>query len=119
MKLIVNKYIPFHGFISMMLYGIMFWRKEYEYKIDDKEYFDVVYNHESIHEAQMKDFCKFIPIGGTIFYIVYLLEWLFKVLFVYPFSNKAYSNISFEIEANNNEDNMNYLKTRKKFAQWK
>ena len=67
MKVIVNKYIPFHGFISMMLYGIMFWRKEYEYKIDDKDYFDVVYNHESIHEAQMKDFCKFIPIGGTIF----------------------------------------------------
>ena len=119
MKVIVNKYIPFHGFISMMLYGIMFWRKEYEYKMDDKEYFDVVYNHESIHEAQMKDFCKFIPVGGTIFYIVYLLEWLFKVLFVYPFSHKVYSNISFEIEANNNENNMNYLKTRKKFAQWK
>ena len=119
MKVIVNKYIPFHGFISIMLYGIMFWRKEYEYKMDDKEYFDIVYNHESIHEAQMKDFCKFIPIGGTIFYIVYLLEWLFKVLFVYPFSHKAYSNISFEIEANNNENNMNYLKTRKKFAQWK
>ena len=77
MKVIVNKYIPFHGFISMMLYGIMFWRKEYEYKMNDKEYFDIVYNHESIHEAQMKDFCKFIPIGGTIFYIVYLLEWLF------------------------------------------
>ena len=119
MKVIVNKYIPFHGFISMMLYGIMFWRKEYEYKMNDKEYFDIVYNHESIHEAQMKDFCKFIPIGGTIFYIVYLLEWLFKVLFVYPFSYKTYSNISFEIEANNNENNMNYLKTRKKFAQWK
>ena len=119
MKVIVNKYIPFHGFISMMLYGMMFWRKEYEYKMDDKEYFDVVYNHESIHEAQMKDFCKFIPVGGTIFYIVYILEWLFKVLFVYPLSYKAYSNISFEIEANNNENNMNYLKTRKKFAQWK
>ena len=71
MKVIVNKYIPFHGFISMMLYGIMFWRKEYEYKMNDKKYFDIVYNHESIHEAQMKDFCKFIPIGGTIFYIVY------------------------------------------------
>ena len=72
MKVIVNKYIPFHGFISMMLYWIMFQRKEYEYKMNDKEYFDIVYNHESIHEAQMKDFCKFIPVGGTIFYIVYI-----------------------------------------------
>lgn len=37
MKIIINKYIPFHGFISMTFYNILFWRKEYEYKMSDTE----------------------------------------------------------------------------------
>ena len=28
MKIIVNKYIPFHGFIAMAFYNILLWRKE-------------------------------------------------------------------------------------------
>ena len=120
MKIIVNKYIPFHGFISMAFYNILLWRKEYEHKMSDTEYFDKVCNHESIHEAQMRDFCKWIPVGGTIFYIIYLLEWLFRLLFTKDFmSHNAYRNISFEKEARENEDNMDYIANRKHFAEWK
>lgn len=119
MKVIINKYIPFHGYIAMAFYNIIIWRKEYEYKMSNIYMYNKVVNHEAIHEAQMRDFCKWLPIGGTIFYIMYVLEWLFKVLFMYPFSKKAYYNISFEKEARQNETNIEYLKNRQKFAQFK
>lgn len=68
----------------------------------------------------MRDFCKWIPVGGTIFYIIYLLEWLFRVLFTKDFmSFNAYKNLSFEKEAKSNESDINYLTNRKRFAEWK
>ena len=51
--------------------------------------------HESIHTAQMK-------------------ERLF-----HKKQNCAYHDISFEEEAHNNDENLNYLKTRKHYAWWK
>lgn len=120
MKVTVNKFIPFHGFVAMAFYNILIWRKEYEYKMSNKYYFEKVYNHECIHEAQMRDFCKWIPVGGTIFYIIYLLEWLFRVLFTKDFmSFNAYKDLSFEKEAKGNESDINYLANRKRFAEWK
>ena len=120
MKVILNKYIPFSGFVAMAFYNMIFWRKEYEYKMSNKLYYNTIVNHESIHESQMRDFCKWIPVGGTIFYIIYVLEWLFRVLFTKDFfSYNAYRNLSFEKEAKSNEKNMEYINTRKKFAQWK
>lgn len=120
MKVTVSKYIPFHGFVAMAFYNILIWRKEYEYKMLNEVYFNKVYNHESIHEAQMRDFCKWIPVGGTIFYIIYFFEWLFRVLFTKDFiSYKAYKNLSFEKEARKHEKDMDYLSTRDHFAEWK
>ena len=88
--------------------------------MSNKVYYDIVINHESIHEAQMRDFCKWIPVGGTIFYIIYVLEWLFRVLFTKDFFKySAYKNLTFEQEAKSNETNLDYLSTRKKFAQWR
>lgn len=107
MKVIVNRFIPLHGYVAMVFYNYIFWRKEYEYKIQDIDYYNVVINHESIHNAQMKRICKNIFIGGTLFYILYAFEWI-KNIFKYGFS-KAYKNISYEIEAYNNEKNLNYL----------
>ena len=49
MKVIVNKYIPFSGFVAMAFYNLIFWRKEYEYKMSNKVYYDIVVNHEFIH----------------------------------------------------------------------
>lgn len=116
----VNKLIPFPGYLAMAFYNIVFWRKEYElYLIKEhhKSYVDKVINHEGIHVCQMKDFCKWLPIGGTLFYITYVLEWLIR-LFIHGPKN-AYSNISFEREAKQNERNMNYKNERGRFDNFK
>ena len=73
-----------------------------------------VINHESIHTKQIIE-CCFI-----FFYILYLIEWLYRFLFTKDrFSHNAYRNISFEKEAYANENNLNYLKNRKHYAMWK
>ena len=64
-------------------------------------------NHESIHWKQQLEML-IIP-----FYLWYLLEWVIK-LFIY--GKGAYRNLSFEREAYDNDDNLDYLKTRKKYC---
>lgn len=109
MKIVYNSIIPFKGYLAINLFGIFFVRNEYRNKVKP-----VDVNHESIHTAQMKELL-YIP-----FYIVYLLEWLFRLLFTKDaFSHYAYRHISFEREAYDNERNLEYLKTRKRFAQWR
>ena len=66
-----------------------------------------VLNHEGIHVPQQKEMLV-IP-----FYIWYVLEWFIKLFF---YGADAYSNISFEREAYANDDNLDYLKTRRHFA---
>lgn len=119
MKIILSSIIPFKGYLCINLYGTLYWRKEYANKLNDESYKKGVINHEAIHTAQMEDFCKWKPIGGTIFYIIYFFEWLFRVLFVHPFSHEAYRSISFEREAYAHEKDLDYLATRGRFAQWK
>lgn len=99
----------------MTFFNIIIWREEYSYWLHNELYTRRIFNHESIHVAQMKDLFPWIPIGGIIFYLLYLIEWLIKVLFVYPFSSKAYKNISFEREAYQHEADYDYLSSRKKF----
>ena len=119
-KIFVNKLIPFKGYIAMAFFNMVFWREEYEYYLNDnsaKSYVDRVVNHEGIHTCQMKDFCKWLPLGGIIFYIVYVLEWLLRLFINGP--KNAYSNISFEREAKLNEKNMGYQSQRCKFDNYK
>jgi hypothetical protein len=116
----INKYIPTSGFIALAFFDVIFWREEYDHYLFNDRYNDYVkrvVNHENIHVAQMKDFCKWLPIGGTLFYITYVLEWLIR-LFIHGPKN-AYSNISFEREAKQNERNMNYKNERDRFANFK
>lgn len=101
MKIIYNNLIPFKGFIAINLFGILFARNEYRNKISDR-----TINHESIHTAQIKE------MGYIFFYIWYVVEWLIR-LFI---NSDAYKNISFEREAYINDDNLDYLKTRKRFS---
>ena len=68
-----------------------------------------VINHEKIHDAQQRELL-FIP-----FYILYLLEWLFRLL-QYRNWNKAYRNISFEREAYAHGNDLGYLGRRKHYA---
>ena len=98
MKIVYNNIIPFKGFIAINLFEILFVRKEYKHLVTRE-----VINHEKIHSAQMRELL-YIP-----FYLIYIIEWLFK----------GYRNISFEKEAFENDQNLDYLKQRKHYAQWK
>lgn len=107
MKIIYNSLIPIKGFTAITLWPFIFVRKEF--KNTNLSY---TVNHENIHGAQQKEL---LLIG---FYIIYLYEWI-RNLIIYKDSNKAYTLISFEREAYSNMYNLNYLKERKHFAQWK
>lgn len=105
MKIIYNTIIPFKGFSAMNLFGIMFARKECKGRISEK-----TINHESIHTAQMKE------LGYVFFYIIYFFEWIVR-LFTNP--GNAYRSISFEQEAYANENNYEYLNSRKHYTWFK
>lgn len=118
----VNSLIPFPGYLAMAVYGAIFWRKEYEKYLISENKYDInlvnkVVNHEGIHKCQMLDFCKWLPLGGTIFYIMYILEWIVRLFVNGP--GKAYKMMSFEQEAKQNETNMDYQKSRERFAFYK
>lgn len=106
MKKIYNNFIPFKGFKAMNFFGILFVRNPSKLtKIDE--------NHEEIHTKQMKELLFLF------FYLFYGFEWLIK-LFYYKFnSKKAYRNISFEREAYNNQNNLEYLDNRKHYNWFK
>ena len=72
----------------------------------------VTKNHEAnIHWPQQ------LELLIIVFYILYLLEWFIK-LFIYG-KKEAYRNISFEREAYDNDNNLDYSKTRKPYASFK
>ena len=107
MKVIYNNIIPFKGFQSVNLFGVLFVRSEWIDRIDD-----VDINHESIHTAQMKEL---LYIG---FYVAYLVEWLVRWIKERDWK-RAYRKISFEKEAYANEKDPDYLGKRRHFAQWR
>lgn len=98
MKIIRNNIIPFSGYKAMNLFGVLFVRGNA--RIDD-----ITLNHEKIHTAQMKE------LWYVFFYLWYVTEWLIGLFM----KGNAYRNISFEREAYANQDNISYLKSRKRF----
>ena len=104
MRLVVNNIIPLPGFDSVNIFGLLFVRKSRQEKITAE-----VMNHEYIHTEQMNELWY---VG---FYILYILEWIYRLIF---HTKTAYKGISFEMEAYLYEKDLNYLKTRKRFAQW-
>ncbi len=73
----------------------------------------VIRNHEKIHHRQQIELL-ILP-----FYIWYFIEYwvgMFKCNFKHEI---AYRNISFEMEAYDQERNMDYLKHRPYFSSWK
>lgn len=103
MKIVVSKRLVPNGYRAITLYPFIFVRDE----IDKKD--RVLINHENIHIAQQKEL---LVIG---FYLLYALDFGLKYL---RFRNwdAAYRNLFFEREAYANESNLNYLKTRVRFA---
>lgn len=100
MKLVYNKFIPIQGYKYMNIAGLIFTRSK---RLADPANWDPVdYNHEAIHSAQWKELLY-------IFYIpAYILGWIF--------AGCNYKKNVFEKEAYENEDNLDYLKTRKFWA---
>lgn len=96
MKVIYNNIIPFKGFKAITLWPFIFVRNGYNFN-------DIDLNHEKIHGSQQLELF-IIP-----FYLIYIIEWIFK----------GYRQISFEKEAYNNQYNKDYLKTRKYYAMWR
>jgi hypothetical protein len=59
-----------------------------------------ILNHELIHWQQQ------LEMGFIFFYLLYLIEWIVK----------GYRSVSFEREAYDNDDNQDYLLTRKHYC---
>ncbi len=84
------------------------------YWVRDRAWVDrYIINHERIHNAQMRELL-WIP-----FYIAYVFEWLYLLIFRYRNWDKAYRAISFEREAYAHGDDLSYLSRRRRFAQWR
>ena len=119
-----NKWIPFKRFFAMCLFGIIYIR---DFNKDRKVHKSTL-NHDGIHLCQIEDF---IPnkngkkwktlLGGCIFYILYFIEWLIKLVIsgLSLGKVKAYHSVSFEQEAYNNQYYYTYQKNRKRFAWFK
>lgn len=98
-----NRVIPFKGFSAINLFGVIFARKEC--KVTPR-----TINHEKIHTAQMRE------LGYIGFYVLYFLEWLYRLAVD---TNRAYRAISFEVEAYEHQYDYKYLANRNAFAQWR
>ena len=124
MIVIKNKFIPFEGYETINLFGILFTRGDVD---------DIEYNHESIHTVQFIE-CMIlsmviITILSAIFnfsllwvllsipmyYIQYGLEYI-CIRFFHKKQGDAYHDVSFEEEAYANEQNLNYNSTRTPFT---
>lgn len=100
MKIIYSRWFPPGNYRCINLFGVF---------IAKKELSAININHESIHTAQGKE------ILWVFFYLWYVLEWLFRLI-QYRDRKQAYYNISFEREAYNNQNNVNYLSERKCYS---
>ena len=122
MKVIYNKFIPFKGFYAITIIKWIFVREEYKY-LDGLSVYDKMINHESIHEQQILDFTpEMFPswlrytIGSICFYLLYGLEWLFKLIPCLITKKSAYRSLCAEQEAYKNERNFDYIKNRSKLS---
>ena len=90
------------GYIGITIFPFIFIGKQYKNRLN-------LINHERIHFQQQ------IELLVLPFFILYFGNYLIN-LFKYRFNhNKAYCNIIFEKEAYKNENNLNYLKVRKRY----
>lgn len=122
MKVIYNKFIPFKGSYAITIIKWIFVREEYKY-LDGLSIYNKMINHESIHEQQILDFTpKAFPswlrytIGSICFYLLYGLEWLFKLIPCLIKKKNAYISLCAEQEAYNNEMDFKYIENRPKLS---
>lgn len=105
MIIIKNRFIPVKGFNAMFFFGILFVRSD-----SKKGLTYVTLNHESIHAKQC------VEMLGVFFYLWYVVEYIIRIPLCDFDTHKAYRNISFEREAYDNQENMEYISERRHFA---
>ncbi len=98
--ILIFKHIIPKKYIGLTIYPFIF------LKSTDLKNNTTLINHEKIHLKQQ------IELFWLFFFVWYFIEFLIRLL-QYKNWHKAYKNISFEREAYKNEDNPNYLLTRK------
>lgn len=106
MIVIRNGKFPFGVYKALNLFGVVFVR-------EDKVFKDYDYNHEHIHLKQMQEML------WVFYYIWYLVEYLIlrvTGLFTGKSQREVYHCISLERETHDNEKNLDYVKTRKRYA---
>ncbi len=109
MKVVVNKILPPKGFTAINLFGVLFVRKRYLWRLSE-----LVFRHERIHTAQMRELLFIF------FYIAYFLEWVYWLIrSLFNKEINPYRSISFEREAYLHEYDADYLKRRKFLAAWR
>lgn len=124
MKTVINRLIPFEGFVAITIWPLVFVRK------DELDRFDgVAANHEDIHGEQQKEMLAagallgglMVMITGSLWWLLllpayfwwYLIEYALRSMFG---TGNAYRNISFEREAYANEKDFDYNRNRSPFA---
>ena len=101
MLIVKNSWFPFGGYSTINICGILFTKKK---EIDERTYV-----HESIHTKQM------IEMLFIFFYLWYGIEYLI-LRFFHKSQNCTYHDVSFEEEAYEHENDISYLKIRKRYA---
>ena len=102
MKIIQNNILPPKNFTAINLFGLIFVKTNTILS-------GRTVRHELIHTVQMKEMLYIL------FYIWYAIEWIIRFI-QYKDATLAYYNISFEIEAYDNQNDIGYLETRKLFS---
>jgi beta-lactamase regulating signal transducer with metallopeptidase domain len=90
---------------GITLFPFVFLRKSYVDRLADWNLKSLI-NHESIHLKQQAE------LGIIFFYVWYFIEYCIRVVLIGN-TDAAYRRICFEKEAYVNEDNLEYIKTRK------
>ncbi len=107
MKIIYNSILPFgRDYSAINLMGVLFVKHGIRLTPE-------LLNHEAIHSAQMREML-YLP-----FYLLYVLEWLWRLLQTRGNSLEAYRRISFEREAYAHGSDPSYLPRRRRFAQYR
>lgn len=97
--LIKSNYLVPQGYKGLTVWPFVFYRGKLN---------ETFVNHERIHLRQQ------IELLVLPFFVIYILHYLINFI-RYADHMKAYKNIIFEKEAYGNENNLEYLKTRKLF----
>lgn len=104
MKIVYNTWFPFGSYHTLNFFGILFTKRKTVTGVNNHARVDT---HGSNEEMLW-----------VFFYLWYGVEYLLIRLF-HKKQNCAYHDISLEEEAHNNDENPEYLKTRKHYAWWK